>query len=175
MGWRNPCCGTSHPAEMPEALGRGMHERFVLPHGARCFPRRRGSDTLTYWLPPVPAKGMAGHQIVYRPLAGGKIACTSPSPASTVRAGGRVNERQNRARSCPHQTTSTLSVRGYAIGRWPRFKPWQGGSEDSRAVFRLRGAAPNLRAVRGSRRTGHGGGGSRLPAWVFLAATPPFS
>jgi hypothetical protein len=88
VGWRNPCCGTSHPAETPEALWRGRHERFVLPHGARCLPRRRGSDTLTYWLPLVPVKGMAGHQIVYRPLAGGKIVCTSPSPASTVRAGG---------------------------------------------------------------------------------------
>ena len=127
MGWRIPCYGISHPAEMPEALWRGMHERFVLPLWDGCLPRRRGSDTLPYWLPQVPAKGMVGHQTVYRPLAGGKIVCTSPSPASTVRAGGRVNERQNRAGSCPHQTTSTLSVRGYAIGRWPRFKPWQGG------------------------------------------------
>jgi hypothetical protein len=79
------------------------------------------------WLPPVPGKGMSGQPEVYRPLAGGKIACTSPSPASTVRAGGRVNERQNRAGSRPHQTTSTLSVRGCTICRWPRFKSWQGG------------------------------------------------
>jgi hypothetical protein len=56
------------------------------------------------------------------------MACTSPGPASTVRAGGKVNERRNRAGSCLRQTTSTLSVRGYAIGRWPRFKSWQGGS-----------------------------------------------
>src|SRR5947199_2560101 len=113
---------------MPEALWRGMHERFVLPHGVRCFPGRRGNDTLTYWLPPVPGKGMSGQPEVYRPLAGGKIVCTSPSAASTVRAGGSVNDTQNTAGSCPHQTTSTLSVRGYAIGRWPRFKSWRGGS-----------------------------------------------
>ena len=42
-----------------------------------------------------------------------------------------VNDRKNRARSCLNQTTSTLSVRGYAIGRWPRFKPWQGGSANA--------------------------------------------
>ncbi len=101
---------------------------FVLPHGVRCLPRRRGSDTLTYWLPLVPAKGMAGHQRVYRPLAGGKIACTSPSAASTVRGWRFKSMRgRNRAGSCLNQTASTLSVRGYAIGRWSRFDSWQGG------------------------------------------------
>src|SRR5947207_3428830 len=60
------------------------------------------------WLPLVPGKGMSGQPEVYRPLAGGKIACTSPSAASTVRAGGRVNERKNRAGSCLHQTTVHL-------------------------------------------------------------------
>ena len=76
--------------------------------GTGAFPRRRGDDTRTYWLPPVPGKGMSGQPEVYRPLAGGKIVCTSPSPVSTVRAGGKVNERKNRAGSCLHQTTVHL-------------------------------------------------------------------
>jgi hypothetical protein len=59
-------------------------------------------------LPPVPDKGMSGQAQVYRPLAGGNIACTSPGLVSTVRAGGIVNVRTPRLRSCLIQTTVHL-------------------------------------------------------------------
>jgi antitoxin MazE len=42
---------------------------------------------------PDPDKGMSGPAQVYRPLAGGKIVCTSPRPAVRGRAGGKVNAR----------------------------------------------------------------------------------
>ena len=103
------------------------------------------------WLPPVPGKGMSGQPEVYRPLAGGKIACTSPSAASTVRAGGRVNVRKNRAGSCLNQTTSTLSIRGYAIGRWSRFKPWQGGSANAADRVREFAHALDMRSKKKAR------------------------
>jgi hypothetical protein len=47
---------------------------------------RRGEDTRPYCLPPVPGPARPGQaESAYRPLAGGKIACTSPRPASTGR------------------------------------------------------------------------------------------
>src|SRR4051794_4522070 len=59
-------------------------------------------------LPPVPGKGMSGQPEVYRPLAGGKIVCTSPSPYRQCRLAVEVNERKNRAGSCLSQTTVHL-------------------------------------------------------------------
>lgn len=101
---------------MPEALWRGMHERLS------CCLKGLGASlvdvgvTRSRWLPLIPGTGMSEHPEVYRPLAGGEIVCSSPSAASTVRAGGRVNERKKTgAGSCLHQTTAHFVHPG--IGR----------------------------------------------------------
>jgi hypothetical protein len=72
------------------------------------LPLVDGGTTRERCLPPVPGKAMSGQAQVYRPLAGGNIVCTSPSPASTGRAGGIVNARSHRLRSCLTQTTVHL-------------------------------------------------------------------
>ena len=72
---------------------------------------------------------MSGQAEVYRPLADGKIVCTSPSLGSTAGAGGIVNARSNRlCRACTKRR-STLPNRGQAIGRWSGFESRQGGCE----------------------------------------------
>jgi hypothetical protein len=88
-----------------------------------------GGRTRERCLPPDPGKGMSGQAQVYRPLAAGKIGCTSPSPVVRGRTGGKVNARScsGCGRACTKRL-SALSIRGHAIGRWPRFEPWQGGS-----------------------------------------------
>ncbi len=65
------------------------------------------------------------------------MACTSPSSALTGWAGGKVNVRQR---------TSALSIRGYAIGRWPRFGNtlpcWDTVHATRYLLFILRSKAP---------------------------------
>jgi hypothetical protein len=68
---------------------------------------------------------MVGQSEVYRPLADGKIVCTSPSPYRQYRlAVTTTRGKTGLGRACPKRP-STLPVRGHAIGRWPRFESWQ--------------------------------------------------
>jgi hypothetical protein len=60
-----------------------------------------GEMTRERCLARVPGKGMSGQAEVYRPLAGGEVACTSPSAVSTGRPGGRVNARFQQAAVVP--------------------------------------------------------------------------
>jgi hypothetical protein len=108
----------SHPAAMPESLWWGRHGRFVLPLGTGAPPGRRGDDARTM----LAASSGQGH---VRASTGLPTPCrrehslhVSQSRTVRVRAGGKVNARQR---------NSALSIRGYAIARWPRFEPWQGG------------------------------------------------
>jgi hypothetical protein len=108
--------GTEHPAETPEPLWRGMHARSVLPLWGRCLPRRRGSNTRAVSA----ASSGQGH---VRADGGLPTPCRREDslhvsqPVSTVRAGGSVNERKNRAGSCLPQTTVHL-VRSGTRHRW---------------------------------------------------------
>ena len=119
--------GISHPAEMPEALWRGMLARSGLPHGARCFPRRRGNDTLTL----AAASSGQGHVRAARglPTPCRREDSLHVSQPRIDSAGWRLKSTSGKTRpgrACTKRP-STLSVRGHAIGRWPRFESWQGG------------------------------------------------
>src|SRR5262249_35931802 len=91
------------------------------------LPLVDGGRTREGCLPPVPGKGMSGQALVYRPLADGEVVCTSPRPALD-NAGWRYRQRQESqaGRACIKRP-STLSVWGYAIGRWPGSESRQGG------------------------------------------------
>jgi hypothetical protein len=95
--------------------------------GTGAPPGRRGGDTRRL----AAASSRQGHAWAARGL---------PTPCrrehslhvsqsvSTGRAGGKVNARScsGCGRACTKRL-SALSIRGHAIGRWPRFEPWQGG------------------------------------------------
>src|SRR5438105_15920496 len=85
---------------------------------------------------------MSGQPEVYRPLAGGKIVCTSPSAVSTVRAGGSVNDRKNRARSCLHQTTVHLVRPGIRHRSMAQVQILAGGYRPAGRAGALEAAAP---------------------------------
>ena len=117
----------SHPAAMPESLCRGRHARDVLPLGDRCSPGRRGDDTRRM----LAAISGQGH---VRAGTGLPTPCRREdslhvSQTRLDRAVWRFRQRKitpGYSRACSKRL-STLSFRGHAIGRWPRFEAWQGG------------------------------------------------
>jgi hypothetical protein len=118
-GGRRQTHSTGRGWRMPMSSEGRIRLRCRRPFGGECTSAScclTGSGaslvdvgvTREAWLPPDPGKGMSGQSEVYRPLADGKIVCTSPGRASTVRAGGIVNARKSRALSCLIQTTVHL-------------------------------------------------------------------
>jgi hypothetical protein len=154
--------GVSRAAELRIRLkcrrpfGGECTSAFVLPHGARCLPGRRGSDTRTEWPPLVPAKGMVGRpDSLPTPCRRGDSLHVSQRRID--RAGLAVKSTRGKSglgRACSKRP-SALSVRGHAVGRWPRFKPWQGGYCPAGRAGALEAAAPageDLQAISGPRR-----------------------
>ncbi len=99
--------GISHPAEMPEAFGGECSHAAGCLTGPGAFPRRRGNDTLILSA----ASSGQGHVRadggLPTPCRWGDSLHVSRS-VSTVRAGGKVNDRKHRAVSCLIQTTVHL-------------------------------------------------------------------
>ncbi len=126
MGWRMPV-----PAESSIRLkcrkpfgGECLHAAGCLT-GLGAFPRRRGIDTLTYWLPLVPAKGMAEQPGVYQPIADGEIICTFPASYLDSTGWRKVNKgkscdpclRAGINTPCPFGDTPSTDGPGSSPGR----------------------------------------------------------
>lgn len=137
---------------MPEALWRGMHERFVLPHGARCLPRRRGNDTLTLSA----ASSGQGHVRAARGLpthCRWEDSLHVPSLVPRQHGTGVKSTRKNRAGSCLYQTTVHLVRSGTRHRSMAQVRFLAGWL--SRHVT-SRGRLPSSRPRRASRTTAKG-------------------
>ena len=80
--------------------------------GLGAFPRRRGIDTLPYWLPLVPGKGMSGWPDSLPTPCRREDSLHVSQPVSTERTGGSSQCKAMQAMSCLLQTTFHLVLPG---------------------------------------------------------------
>jgi hypothetical protein len=107
---------TLHPAAMPESLWWGRHGAHRVASRGQVLLLVDGGRTRERCLPRVPDKGMSGQAQVYRPLAGGNMACTSPRPH---RQGGLAvsSTSGNSSPPCPFGEMPSIDGPGSSPGK----------------------------------------------------------